>query len=73
MLHHQGFTNVHKNPAEVAGEKNGAYVAITCVGRGQQPAIAVVMSTSGSFDVAKQVGHFVADRMQRITCIDQPC
>jgi hypothetical protein len=73
VARNQDFKNVHKGPAEVAGEKGGAYVAITCVGRGQQPAIAVVMSMSDSFDIAKQVGHFVADRMTRITCIDEPC
>ena len=70
VARNQGFTSVHMGPAEVAGEKEGAYVAITCVGRGQQPAIAVVMSVSASFDTAKQVGHFIADRMTRIVIID---
>lgn len=73
VARNQGFKNMHKGPAEVAGEKGGAYVAITCVGRGQQPAVAVVMSVSDSFDTAKQVGRFVADRMTRIGCIDTPC
>jgi hypothetical protein len=73
VARNQGFRNVHQGPAEVAGEKDGAYVAITCVGRGQQPGIAVVMSVADSFDVAKQVGHFVADRMKLIGCIDSPC
>ena len=70
VARNQNFKNVHKNPNEVAGEKDGAYVAITCVGRGQQPAIAVVMSVSDSFDTAKKVGHSVADRMKGITRID---
>jgi hypothetical protein len=73
VARNQGFRNVHKSRAEVAGEKDGAYVAITCVGRGQQPAIAIVMSVAGSFNVAKQVGNFVAGRMKLITCIDSPC
>lgn len=73
VARNQGFRNVHKGPAEVAGEKGGAYVAITCVGRGQQPATAIVMSVTDSFDVAKQVGHFVARRMKLIGCFDTPC
>ena len=35
------FTNGHASGSEVAGELNGAYVAITCVGRGNQPALPV--------------------------------
>lgn len=70
VARNQNFKNVHKGPHEVAGEKDGAYVAITCVGRGQQPAIAIVMSVSDSFDTAKKVGHSVADRMKGITRID---
>ena len=73
VAHKQAFRNVHKNRAEVAGEKDGAYVAITCVGRGGQPAVAVVMSTAGDFAVAKQVGHMVADRIKGIICFDTPC
>jgi hypothetical protein len=66
----QGFRNVHKNGLEVAGEKNGAYVSVTCVGRGNQPAVAVVMSVSDSFDTAKQVGHAVADYVRGVTCFE---
>ena len=73
VARNQGFRNTHKSAAEVAGEKDGAYVAITCVGRGQQPAIAVVMAVAPKFDLAKQVGSFVAGRMKVITCIDSPC
>lgn len=73
VARNQGFRNPHKNALEVAGEKDGAYVAITCVGRGQQPAIAVVMTIAPSFDRAKQVGNFVAGRMKLITCMDSPC
>jgi hypothetical protein len=73
VAHKQAFRNVHKNKFEVAGEKDGAYVAITCVGRGGQPAVAVVMSTAGDFAVAKQVGHMVADRIKGIICFDTPC
>ena len=73
VARNQGFRNVHKNASEVAGEKDGAYVAITCVGRGQEAAIAVVMAVAPSFDRARQVGHFVAGRMKLITCIDSPC
>ena len=65
------FKNVHKSNMEVAGEKDGAYVAITCVGRGgQQPVVAVVMSVSGDFALAKQVGHEVAGRIKGIACFD---
>jgi hypothetical protein len=66
----EAFRNVHKSNMEVAGEKDGAYVAITCVGRGGQAAIAVVMSVSGDFAVAKQVGHRVADGIKGVSCFD---
>ncbi|MEN6620969.1 MAG: hypothetical protein ABFD50_05435 [Smithella sp.] len=66
VARNQNFKNVHKSHNEVAGEKDGAYVAITCVGRGQQPTIAIVMSVSDSFDTAKKVDHSVADRMKAL-------
>ena len=69
----EGFTNVHKSSAEVAGEKNGAYVAITCIGRANQEAIAVVMSVASDFNVAKQVGLMVATKLKGIVCFDSPC
>ena len=70
----RGFKNVHRSSSEVAGEKDGAYVSVTCVGRGQQPAIAVIMSVSdASFDTAKQVGQSVATQIAKIQCIDTPC
>ena len=69
----QNFTNGHSSGAEVAGEVGGAYVAITCVGRGSQLALAVVMSVAPDFAVAKRVGQQVAGRIKVITCIDQPC
>jgi hypothetical protein len=73
VARNQGFKNTHSNALEVAGEKDGAYVAITCVGRGQQPAMVIVMAVAPTFDKAKQVGSFVAGRVKAITCIDSPC
>ena len=67
------FTNGHASGAEVAGEFGGAYIAITCVGRGTQPALAVVMSVAPDFNVARQAGQAVAKRIKEIGCIDQPC
>ena len=67
------FQNVHQSQAEVAGTKNGAYVAITCVGRGQQNAIAVVMAMAPNFEIAKQMGQVVADKVRGIICFDLPC
>ena len=64
------FRNVHSNQVEVAGERGGAYVSMTCIGRGQAPAMAVVMSVSDSFDTAKQVGTEAAGKIKGITCID---
>ena len=69
----QAFTNTHSSGAEVAGEKGGAYVAITCVGRGTQPAIAIVMSVAPDFAAARNVGRAVAAKIKTITCIDAPC
>ena len=73
VARNQHFTNSHASGAEVAGEVGGAYVAITCVGRGGQPALAVVMSVAPDFAVAKQVGQLIASRIKVITCMDQPC
>jgi len=73
VARNQHFTNGHASGAEVAGEVGGAYVAITCVGRGTQPALAVVMSVAPDFAVARRVGQQVANGMKAITCIDQPC
>jgi len=73
VARNQQFKKVHKNAFEVAGEKDGAYVAITCIGRPNQQAIAVVMSTADSFDLAKRVGHEVANRIKGIICFDTPC
>jgi hypothetical protein len=43
---------------------------VTCVGRGNQPAIAIVMSTADNFDAAKAVAHPVAEGIKRIQNID---
>lgn len=64
------FQNVRSNRLEVAGEKNGVYVAITCIGRGQSNAMAVVMAVSPTFDVARQVGTETANKLKGITNID---
>ena len=68
-----GFTDVHKSASEVAGRTNNAYVAITCVGRGNQPAIAVIMSVAPSFETAKAAGHAAANKIKGIICFDTPC
>jgi hypothetical protein len=69
----QRFTNGHASGAEVAGEFGGAYIAITCVARGNQPALAVVMSVAPDFGVARQAGQQVAARLKGMKCFDQPC
>jgi hypothetical protein len=33
----------------------------------------VVTSMSDRFDTAKEVGHFITERMKLVTCIDPPC
>lgn len=73
VARNQGFANVRKSNMEVAGEKGGAYVAITCVGRGGQPAVAVVMSVASDFNLARQVGHAAAARIKGVVCFDSPC
>jgi hypothetical protein len=69
----QAFQNVHKSQFEVAGVKNGVYLSITCVGRGEMDAIAVVMAVAPNFTNAKQMGEFVAKKVSGIRCIDSPC
>jgi hypothetical protein len=69
----QGLQNIHSNRLEVAGERGGAYLSITCVGRGNQSAAAIVMSSADSFAVAKQQAGQLAARIRNMTCIDSPC
>lgn len=69
----EGFQNIHQSQSEAAGTKNGVYVSITCVGRGQQSAIAVVMAVAPSFGAAQQTGQLVADKVKASRCIDSPC
>ena len=69
----QGFQNVHESQSEVAGVKSGVYLSITCVGRGPQDAIAVVMAVAPTFGAAQQIGQLVADKVRGVTCFDSPC
>ena len=69
----QGLSNVHKSNSEVAGEKDGAYVAMTCIGRSGQPAVAVVMSIADDFGVAKAAGHMLSESVKGVVCTDSPC
>jgi hypothetical protein len=64
------FQNVRSNQLEVAGERNGAYIAITCIGRGQSNAMAIVMAVSPTFDVAQQVGIETANILKGIVNFD---
>lgn len=68
-----GLSNVHRNPLEVAGEKQGVYISTTCVGRGAQAAMAVVMASGADFAATKQVAQSAAAKMKGIVCIDLPC
>ena len=69
-----GFSNVRSNSLEVAGVKDGAYVSITCVGRGDGlPAIAVVMSAADTFEAAKSAGTLAGEKIKGIICFDSPC
>lgn len=68
------FANVRSNNLEVAGVKDGAYVSITCIGRGSGlQAVAVVMSVADNFDVAKRVGILAGEKIKGIICFDLPC
>ncbi|GFE72135.1 hypothetical protein [Chroococcus sp. FPU101] len=69
-----GFTNVRSNNLEVAGQKDGAYISITCIGRGSGlQAVAVVMSVADNFDVAKRAGTLAGEKIKGIICFDEPC
>jgi len=67
------FQNVRKSTLEVAGTKDGAYVSITCVGRNNQPAVAIVMSVADTLPVAKHASDLAAKRIKGIVCFDSPC
>lgn len=54
--------------------KDGAYVSITCVGRGGGlQAVAVVMSVADTFEVAKSAGNLAGEKIKGISCFDSPC
>jgi hypothetical protein len=72
-LRSQGYSNVHWNKLEAAGNKQDVYVSITCIGRGNQPAMAVAMAAASDFNAAKQLAHAAAEQVKRIVCIDTPC
>lgn len=73
VARNQSFQNLHSNRLEVAGVKNGVYVSITCVGRGQQSALAIVMAVAPNFGAAQQVVQLVSDRIRGVHCFDSPC
>jgi len=66
----ENLRNVHQNRLEVAGEKDNAYVSITCVGRNGEPAMAVVMSVSDDLAAAKAAADAVANRIKGIICFE---
>jgi hypothetical protein len=68
-----GLSNVHRNALEVAGEKQGVYLSTTCVGRGGQPAIAVVMASGADFAATRQLAQVAANKIKGIACFDLPC
>ncbi|KZC23400.1 hypothetical protein RHOFW104T7_13855 [Rhodanobacter thiooxydans] len=70
VIHPGGYTGIHTSQSEAAGNTQGVYVSITCVGRGSLPAIAVVMAMSDDFAAAKQVGHTAATHMAGVQLID---
>ena len=75
VARNQSFRNPHKNASEVAGEKDGAYVSITCVcwaAASSQPSPWSWSSPRSSI-APSRVGSFVAGRMKLITRIDSPC
>lgn len=69
-----GFTNVRSSSLEIAGQFNGAYISITCVGRGSGlQAVAVVMSVADSFQTAQSAGRLAGEKIKGIVCFDTPC
>ncbi|MGO4700723.1 hypothetical protein [Dyella sp. 2RAB6] len=68
-----GLANVHRNALEVAGDKQGVYLSTTCVGRGGQPAMAVVMASGADFAATRQLAQVAANKIKGIACFDLPC
>ncbi|HEY9132677.1 MAG TPA: hypothetical protein VIM98_13040 [Dyella sp.] len=68
-----GLSKVHRNLLEVAGEKQGVYISTTCVSRGAQPAMAVVMASGNDLAATKQLAQMAAARIKGIVCFDLPC
>lgn len=67
----QNLQGVKKSGLEVAGSRNGVYVAITCVGRGGgQQAIGVVMAIGDNGPATVSTRDLIADKLSKTQFID---
>jgi uncharacterized RmlC-like cupin family protein len=66
----QGLQNIRRTALEVAGTKGNTYVSITCVGRGGQSAIAIVMVTSDAPASAQAIHDQIASALSKTVAID---
>jgi len=67
----QNLQGVKKSALEVAGTRNGVYVAITCVGRGGgQNAIGVIMAIGDNGPATIAARDLIADKLSKTQFID---
>ena len=67
----QNLQGVKKSPLEIAGTRNGVYVAITCVGRGGgQNAIGVIMAIDDNGQATIGARDLIADKLSKTQFID---
>ncbi len=66
-----GLQNIRRGPLEIAGSKQGVYVAITCIGRGEgQRAMAVVMAMGDAQQTTIAVRDEIAGKLSKTGFID---
>ena len=67
----QNMQGVRRSNLEIAGTRNGVYVAITCVGRGNgQNAMGVIMAMGDNGPATSGARDFIADKLSKTQFID---
>lgn len=70
VARNKGLQNVRKSALEVAGVKNNIYVSMTCIGRGQEAAVAMVMTMGDNAAATIAVREEIATALKGITCFE---
>ena len=66
----KNLQNIRIIPIEVAGVRGSVYVSITCIGRSNQPAVAMVITASDDNNAATSTRNDIAAALKGMTCFD---